>query len=191
MFRSRFLAATFVVLLAGCAVPGAERGEPAARPHRETITTFQIEGRIAVRHGAESFTAGIDWRHAVGSEEIFVSGPAGQGLARLSASASGALLETAEQKRFEAQDLDGLTEQVFGARLPVAGMARWVLGRSAFGGVTTVDESGRMAHLSEAGWAIEYLRYESESADALPVLLQARRGDVEVRLKIDSWSMAR
>jgi len=43
--------------------------------------------------------------------------------------------------------------------------------------------------LSEQGWSIEYLHYESDAPDALPELLQARRGDVEVRLKIDGWSL--
>jgi len=54
-----------------------------------------------------------------------------------------------------------------------------------------VDAAGRLAGLSEQGWSIEYLRYESEAQDALPELLQARREDVEVRLKIDNWSLVR
>ena len=87
--------------------------------------------------------------------------------------------------------MEGLSEQVFGARLPVSGLGRWVLGRSAFGGAASVDAIGRLAGLSEQGWSIEYLRYESESRDALPEFLQARREDVEVRLKIDNWSLVR
>jgi outer membrane biogenesis lipoprotein LolB len=54
-----------------------------------------------------------------------------------------------------------------------------------------VDAAGRLASLSEQGWVIAYLRYESEAPDALPELLQARREDVEVRLKIDGWSLSR
>ncbi|MDP1633524.1 MAG: lipoprotein insertase outer membrane protein LolB [Gallionellaceae bacterium] len=175
--------------MAGCAT--VEMAATASRPVREAIEAFHIEGRIAVRRANESFSVGIDWRHDAASEEIIVSGPLGQGLARLTAGGGAALLETADQKRYVAADLDGLSEQVFGTRLPVSGLAQWVLGRSAFGGAARLDEAGRLAALTERGWVIEYLRYESEARDALPELLQARREDVEVRLKIDSWNLAR
>lgn len=182
----RILAAVvFLVLTAGCAM--LETVATASRPERETIEAFRIEGRIAVRRAGESFSAGIDWRHNAHSDEILISGPLGQGLARLTSGGGTALLETADLKRYEAADLDGLSEQVFGTRLPVSGLGRWVLGRSASGGAVRLDDAGRLAGLAEQGWTIEYLRYESEARDALPELLQARREDVEVRLKIDTW----
>lgn len=183
------LAAAFLVLTAGCAM--LETAAPASRPAREAIEAFRIEGRIAVRRANESFSAGIEWRHDVHSDEIVVSGPLGQGLARLTSGGGTALLETADKKRYVAADLDGLSEQVFGTRLPVSGLGRWVLGRSASGGTARLDDAGRLAGLAEQGWTIEYLRYENEAPDALPELLQARREDVEVRLKIDRWSLAR
>jgi outer membrane lipoprotein LolB len=181
------LAAVFLVLTAGCAM--LETAATAPRPAREAIEAFRIEGRIAVRRAGESFSAGIDWRHDAYSDEIIISGPLGQGLARLTSGGGAALLETADQKQYVAADLDGLSEQVFGARLPVSGLGRWVLGRPAFGGAARLDDTQRLAGLSEQGWAIEYLRYESEAPDALPELLQARREDIEVRLKIDRWSI--
>ncbi len=188
MLRLLF-AAALIALTAGCATlqPAATQ----ARPAREAIEAFRIEGRIAVRRAGESFSAGIDWRHDAQSDEIVVSGPLGQGLARLTSGGGVALLETADQKRYVAADLDGLSEKVFGTPLPVSGLGRWVLGRSAFGGVARVDAAGRLAGLSEQGWVIDYLRYESEAPDALPELLQARREDVEVRLKIDDWGLSR
>lgn len=178
-----------LLVLAGCATVDRAAVEP--RPQRETIDTFRIEGRIAVRHGGERFSASIEWRHDALSDEIVVSGPLGQGLARLTAGGGTALLETSDHKRYSAADLDGLSEQVFGTRLPVAGLGRWVIGRAAFCGAAKLDGAGRLAALSEQGWVIEYLRYESDAPDALPELLLARRGDVEVRLKIDAWDQVR
>ncbi len=189
------LAAAWLVLAAGCAT--VDPASMASRTGRDAIDAFRIEGRIAVRHNGESFSAGIDWRHDAQSDEIVISGPLGQGLARLTAGGGTALLETADKKRFMAADIDGLSEQVFGIRLPVSGLARWVLGRTTFGGAAQLDEAGRLASLAEAGWVIEYLRYESESRHALPELLLARRGGegggegVEVRLKIDNWNLPR
>jgi outer membrane lipoprotein LolB len=187
MFRI-LLAAASLVLATGCAL--LEPAATTARPARETIESFRIEGRIAVRRAGESFSAAIAWRHDAQSDELVVSGPLGQGLARLTSGGGAALLETAERKRYVAADLDGLSEQVFGTRLPVSGLGRWVLGRSAYGGSARLDAAGRLAELSEEGWAIEYLRYESAAPDALPELLLARREDVEVRLKIDNWSVS-
>lgn len=163
--------------------------ESLARPQREAIQSFRIEGRIAVRRGGENFSARIDWQHDAAADEIIVSGPLGQGLARLSANASGAMLETSDQKRYEAADLDALSGRVFGTPLPVAGMARWALGRTSSSGAAMVDAAGRLAGLSEQGWIIEYLRYESDAAEALPVLLRAQREDVELRLMIDLWAI--
>lgn len=180
--------ALLALLSAGCAL--IEPMASAPRPARETIEAFRLEGRIAVRRGGERFTANIDWRHDAQSDDMAVSGPLGQGLARLTAAGGAALLETADRKRFSAADLDGLTEQVFGTRLPVSGLGHWVLGRSAFGGAARLDAIGRLAGLTEQGWMIEYLRYEDDTPAALPALLQARREDVEVRLVIDSWSLA-
>lgn len=182
-------AVAVLALAAGCAA--LDTSVTMSRPAREAIDSFRIEGRIAVRRAGESFSAGIEWRHDAQSDEIVVSGPLGQGLARLTSAGGAALLETADRKRYVAADLDGLSEQVFGTPLPVSGLGRWVLGRPAFGGTARVDAAGRLAALSEQGWAIEYLRYESEAPDALPELLQARREDVEVRLKIDSWNLSR
>lgn len=183
------LAAVILALTAGCAT--LDTGATALRPPRDTIEAFRIEGRIAVRRVDESFSAGIEWRHDAQSDDIVVSGPLGQGLARLTAGGGAALLETADRKRYVAADLDGLSAQVFGTPLPVSGLGRWVLGRPAGDGAARLDAAGRPASLAEQGWVIEYLRYESEAPDALPELLQAKREDVEVRLKIDSWNLFR
>jgi outer membrane biogenesis lipoprotein LolB len=39
------------------------------------------------------------------------------------------------------------------------------------------------------GWQIAYLVYESAAPDALPTLIELRRDDIDVRLKIDTWQI--
>lgn len=177
--------------LAGCALLTDVPREPAGRAPRETLDVFQLAGRIAVRHGAERFSAGIDWAHDGGRDEIALSGPLGQGLAQLTAGPAGAALETARHQRYEAADVDALAERLFGAPLPVSGMARWVVGRAAAGGKVQADSLGRPARLVENGWTIEFRQFEAESPDALPTLLHVWRDAVEVRLTIDSWELPR
>ncbi|HMM55491.1 MAG TPA: lipoprotein insertase outer membrane protein LolB [Candidatus Desulfobacillus sp.] len=185
----RLLASVLLALAASCAVlppPAAD-----ARPQRESIAAFGLSGRIAVRHAGETHFAGIEWRHDGETDEIVLSGPLGQGLARLTAGGGAALLETADGKRYAAADLDGLAAQVFGAPIPVSGLSRWVLGRAAVDGQLRRDAAGRPVALVEQGWTIEYLRFESAAPQALPDLLRARRGDTEVRLTIDGWELPR
>lgn len=184
-----FLASVCLALAGGCTT--LQPIDAAPRPARETIEAFRLEGRIAVRRAEESFSARIEWRHDAHSDDLILSGPLGQGLARLTSGGGTALLETADQKRYASSDLDGLSEQLFGVRLPVSELGRWVLGRSITGGTVRHDAYGRIADLHEQDWAIEYLRYESEAANALPELLKASRKDIEMRLKIDSWSVYR
>jgi len=41
-----------------------------------------------------------------------------------------------------------------------------------------------------SGWQVTYLDYESAAADALPTLIELRRDDIEVRVRIDDWNRA-
>ena len=184
----RLFLAVLIALTAGCVTLGP--ATPADRPARASVEAFALEGRIVVSRAGERFSAGIEWRHDRQTDEIVLSGPLGQGLARLTAGGGAALLETAERKQYAAADMESLSEQVFGSRLPITGLGRWVLGRAAFGGTASADAAGRLSSLAEQGWAIEYLRYEDESPEALQALLRARRGDIEVRLVIDRWTVS-
>ena len=41
---------------------------------------FELNGRIAARYGAESFSGNVAWRHAERSDEMLLSTPLGQGV---------------------------------------------------------------------------------------------------------------
>lgn len=185
----RWILSACVAALLSTACATFDATPVSSRPQRQAIEVFALDGRLAVRHGSENYSVGIEWRHAARFDEMTITGPLGQGLARLVAEGGHARLETSDQKRYEAADLDGLTAQVFGTPLPVSGLGRWVLGISTANADVRKDALGRLASLSEDGWQIEYLRYESDHPDALPELLRARRDDVDVRLKVDGWKV--
>jgi len=179
-----FLSAAFL-----CACAALPPPEP--RPLRNDISRFSLTGRVAVRNGDESFTARIEWRHGDGTDRILLTSPLGQGLAELNADASGAHLETADRKSFAAPDLEGLSEQVFGAALPLASLPRWVVGQ-VWNAVEAlqIDRQGRPQSFSDRGWRVAYLDYEADTADALPALIQLRRDDLDLKLRIDQWNLA-
>lgn len=184
------LALAGAALLAACAGTQPVPADMPARPPREQIRQFALEGRVALRNEARNFVVHLAWQHVGANDSIFVTSALGQGIAQLHGSASGAQLDTADRQRYLAPDLDALSEQVFGERLPLGNMHHWVLGRPAAlpTGVER-DQHGRLARLIEADWYVEYIAYESPLAEALPTLIRLVRGNVEVRLKIDRWDL--
>lgn len=147
-----------------------------ARPPRHEVSAFAFEGRLAVRQGETRHYANIAWRHDAAHDEILLTTPLGQGVAELARDATGARLTMADRRRFEAPDWEALSAQVFGAPLPLAGLPRWLLGETL---------------PPDAGWHFEILDRESASPDALPILIEMKREDIELRLKIDEWSEVR
>lgn len=179
-------------LLAGCAALTPVPESIPERPARADIAAFRLSGRVAVRNADQSFSAHIAWRHGPdGSEHVLLSTPLGQGLAELTADRSGARLATADRQDYVAPDLDALSEQAFGAPLPLSRLPRWALGQVPEPPADlALDPQGRVLRFSEQGWRVAYLAYESEAPAALPTLIQVRREDLELRLKVDRWNLA-
>jgi outer membrane lipoprotein LolB len=180
-------------LLAACAALTTPVAEPIPeRPARADIAAFQLSGRVAVKSADQSFSARIAWRHGPdGSEHVLLSTPLGQGLAELTADRSGARLATADRQDYFAPDLDALSDQALGAPLPLSRLPRWAVGQvGAPAADVALDRQGRVLSFAEQGWRVAYLAYESEAPAALPTLIQVRRDDLELRLKVDEWNLA-
>src|SRR5438034_739365 len=128
------------LLLGGCA-------QLETRPAREA--EVDLAGRLAARYGEESFTGSIAWRHAKDFDEMLITTPLGQGVARIVREGDQVALTTAEPREYHAADVESLTQQVLGFRLPLDGLADWVRGRPS-------------PDLERRGWKIEYQEYAGE-----------------------------
>ena len=71
----RFAWTLLALLLGACAQA------PSAPPAPDT--EFDLAGRLAARYGEESFSGNLAWRHARSSDEMLISTPLGQGVARI------------------------------------------------------------------------------------------------------------
>jgi len=180
----------FVAALAGCASLTRPSQTPvSARPLATTIVAFEFTGRISVRHGDARYVANIAWQHDAAHDEILLSSPLGQGLAELSRDATGARLRTADQRRIDAADWEGLALQAFGAELPLAMLPRWIVADAPEGAQR--DGAGRPLAFRQDGWSVDYGSYESDAAEALPQFIAVKRADIELRMKIDAWQSVR
>ena len=190
MLRSLLHGLTALVL---CSLLGAcvqlPSTEALQRPPRAGIEAYSLTGRITVSQGQQRSMASLDWHHDGQRDEILLSTPLGQGIAELTRDASGARLVTADRGEFSAPDWEELSAKVFGFALPLTLLPRWVLADAPVG--ATLDAAGRTQHFVVDGWAVNYLDYESPAAYALPQLIEIRRDDIGLRLKIDEWQMVR
>jgi outer membrane lipoprotein LolB len=164
------------MLLAACTTPGF------LLPPKDL--EFELGGRIAMKYRDEAASGNIAWRHGLREDELLLTSPLGQGLARLVRTGDDITLTTQDGREFRAKDAESLTEQALGFRLPLAGLADWVRARPAPGAaVTRKDAEGRLAQIEQFGWKVEYLEY----AGKLPSRLNLTYPGVQLRLAISDW----
>jgi len=162
---------------------------PGEAPGPVSPESFELTGRVAVRFGEKSATGRIQWRHAAAGDDMLITSPLGQGLARIQRRADEFELVTADEKRYTASDAEALTEAVLGWRLPLAGLPDWVQARAHPGSPARYrrDDRDRLLELDQDDWRIEYQDYEGER----PFKLRLIREGLEIRLVVDQWQAAR
>jgi outer membrane lipoprotein LolB len=170
-------AAAAALLLAACA-PAEIRPQFAA-------VDFELAGRLAARYQSEAFTGNVTWKHARDADEMLISTPLGQGVARIARQGKSVILATAEPREYRATDVEALTEQVLGFRLPLEGLADWVRGRPSTEAPAQAEyaSDGRMLRLEQRGWTIEFQEYDANR----PARMRMVYPGIELRLAITQW----
>jgi outer membrane lipoprotein LolB len=175
--------ALLALLLGGCAsvssVPPTV-GVPAR------TANWTLQGRIGVQSSEQNLSGQIHWQHREDRDELLLTSPLGQGVARIVRNGDGVALEMPNQPTRHAPDADTLTREALGYVLPVTGLTWWVQARPAPGSAfeATRDAYGRLTQLKQDGWTIDYLQY---AADARPRKLTVAREGLEIRLVADNW----
>jgi outer membrane lipoprotein LolB len=146
---------------------------------------FDLAGRIAARYGSEAFTGNVNWRHARGGDEMLISTPLGQGVARIVREGDAVQLTTAEGKEYRAPDSESLTERVLGFRLPLEGLADWIQGRASPDTPVRLEKApdGKLRALEQRGWKVEYQEYDGQRPSRMRLTYQG----IELRLAITQW----
>ena len=143
---------------------------------------FEVSGRVAVRYAKEALSGRIFWRHSDDAEELLITSPLGQGLARITRARGGFLLVAGDGREYRAADSESLTEEALGWRLPLAGLADWVQGHPSPGRPYEAP-GGTGREFRQDGWLIAY----EEFRDGRPLKLRMTREGLEIRLIVDQW----
>ncbi len=146
---------------------------------------FELSGRVAVRHGKDAASGRIFWRHSNDADEVLITSPLGQGVARLNRKGDQFQLVTGDRKEYRADNAEDLTEQALGWRLPLAGLSDWVQARPSPGRPAEVrGDVNRDLELWQDGWHVAY----EEFREGRPFRLRMSRENLEITLVVDQWT---
>lgn len=176
------------LLVGGCATPALK--QPASTTIQPIPATFQLNGRIGVRHDGQGFSGNLNWQHRADEDEIQLLSPLGQTVASIQRKTGSVTMDTSEG-RYTAKSPAELTEQVLGWSLPLDGMQYWVLGHPTPNEAAERerDDSGHVTRLRQHEWDIEYSDYRMEGDHVLPSRIRMRNESLELKLIVDSWEL--
>ena len=202
VFRRSWLVILCVLSFSGCASLVQQSAgvhtivtEPGAHIGSQAPPNFGLVGRIAVKGVKESFSGGFQWRHTESSDDMLLLSPLGQALAQLKRTPEGVHLTTAERENYYASDVESLTEQVLGWRLPIMGLQYWVRSKNSPSTASAIDldNEGRIMAIRQDGWEIIYSSYfpdepvQATSQADRARILQLKRSGLQIKLVIDRW----
>ena len=156
-----------------------------------SIRDFKIEGRLGVQSEKQGISGTVHWHHLKVSDEMNLYSPLGGKIAEILNGSNGVTLTTSDNKIFNAQDPESLTESTLGWRLPMTKLSDWIVGRPANGAISNVnwDDDGKLKKFNQEGWEISYLEYKESHQVVLPSKMNIRNSKLNLRLIIDRWEL--
>ena len=185
------LAAASVIALAGCATPSAPPG-PAAGEGPPNLWTGRFAATVTeAGDGAreERSSGRFSLRVEGPSTELELSSPLGQTIAQVRLDDGRATLLAADGKSWQAPSAEALTEQVFGWRIPLADLPRWLSGRIA---QPERFDGGRPTAGIDNGWFVRFDAFTDSGPRRLALQWPAQPENatqaaqrIELRLVVD------
>ena len=153
------------------------------------VTDFKIEGRMSVQSQGYGTMGNIHWIHAPAYDAIDLYSPLGNKIAAIVKNADGVSLTSQDGKVIRAQSAETLTDLTLGWPLPFSKLSDWIVGRPANGVVSSFawDEQGKLSKMTQDGWEISYLQYQTESQPVLPSKINLRHPKMSLRIVIECW----
>ena len=135
--------------------------ESVAKDQIVPAADFNILGRISIQDQNQRFSGSFRWQHLTGSDEILLFTPLGQAVAEVAKGDDGVRLITSKLEAFYANDVESLTEEVLGWRLPLDGLRYWIQGTHSPATVAQkdLDNKDQVIAIRQDGWKIHYSNY--------------------------------
>ena len=160
-----------------------------------TVHAFYLSARLVVNTDNNAWNGSLRWEQQPNSYVMNFNSPTGQGALQLTGDKSGVHLMLANGETQTADDAEDLLYNQTGLDFPLHGLRYWVLGlplpqddslRSL-----QLDEHGRISALKQAGWTINYRRYQTVDGLEMPRKLEMNNNNITLRMLIDHWDVSR
>lgn len=147
---------------------------PALAPLEAVPAAFEVAGRLSVRQGSSGEIAKMRWTHRPGSDLWIVSSPLGTEVARIDSGPEGATLTRAGEAPERAGSFAELSARLFGAEIEPGALGAWLHGAREAGAIAT-------------GWSVAIEETERAGTVEIARRITATRGDIVVKLVVDSY----
>jgi outer membrane lipoprotein LolB len=180
----RFAALGFCTALAACAAVPPEGASLAPQP-----PAFDLEGRVSVTQGEQSFTGLMRWRHDAARDDLLISTPLGQAVARIEGAPGAYTLTTSNGETHHAESAEALSARALGVTLPIAAVAHWATGQPAPDAAHEARRgaAGELERLDQADWRMDY-RWREFDGQWRPRTIFMKHADIDARLVVDAWN---
>ncbi|RTE66655.1 outer membrane lipoprotein LolB [Amphritea opalescens] len=194
--RLRILVVAALILLSGCSGLTPQPTTTPERPWSEhyqmmqATDSWQLTGKIGIRAPAESHSASLYWEQSPQRYQIDLTGPLGQGGARIEGDELGVSIDIAGEQPLWAPSAEQLMEDTLGWQFPVQDVRYWILGIPAPSNPFELSLTQQLAdEIIQNGWKIKYLRYNYQTGHPLPEKLTISRDDLRLTIIAKEWQI--
>jgi outer membrane lipoprotein LolB len=163
---------------------------------------WTIQAKLGIKSEDNSGSVTLNWQQKGDHYDIQISGPLGQGNAKLSGNNQAIRIVQPGKDTIYSNNPRGLIQQTFGWDLPLQHLPYWIRGvqnphneantdnnqaKQKTAASTQYNEQGLLSGLSQFGWALEYSRYKPQQQRFAPHKIRAKKNDMTLTLIIRQW----
>ena len=156
------------------------------------LNRWQLQGRIAVSTQDDTWTAKVYWQQQEQAYQLRFNNPVGQGVIRLDGNERQVVMQTADNKRFSANNPDTLVAETLQVNIPVTQLNFWIRGVPSPQPSPRnyqLNAAGQLISLQQDNWQIEYKRYIKVQQLYLPQKLFLENDRFQVKIVITQWQL--
>jgi outer membrane lipoprotein LolB len=164
-------------------------GWPARRAQLQERGQFTAQGRIGVVAGSDGFNGRLRWMQDGTRSTVNLDGPLGVGGVRIVDDAGVLTLTNPTGEALDSQAAHNELVRRMGFEPPLESLRYWLQGVPDPSSPSTEMRGalGYLDSLAQSDWMVTFSLYAQTPDGALPRKLTVERGNVRVRLIIDSW----
>ncbi len=151
---------------------------------------FSLIGRVLIRQADRADVLRMTWQHMAEIDRVRLETSLGQTVAEVRLDPFRAWARLGDGRELLREDDVLLAEELLGTPVPLRRFAGWVRGDTpADASSVERDDNQRLVAMRDASWRLSYTGYgELASAPGRPAQIEARNGDIVVRLRIEAWT---